>query len=128
MRGDRTLLDGSDARSESAMRSRPACAVPKPSRDGRNTIANQQRLRQPLRQPTMARLLQRRSSPDASCHRCVVDGGCMLRHRLGSALPMSHLDVRKGDGGALLQRGHWGVSPTADSVKCEGTEKAKGVA
>jgi hypothetical protein len=40
-RRSETLLDGSDARSESAMRSRPACAMPKPSRDGCNTIENQ---------------------------------------------------------------------------------------
>ena len=34
--------------------------------------------------------------------------------------------MRKGDGGALLQRGHGAWSPTADSVKCEGTEKGEG--
>ena len=37
---------------------------------------------------------QRRSSPEASSHRCVVDGGCMLRHRLGSALPMRAMGRR----------------------------------
>jgi hypothetical protein len=35
--------------------------------------------------------------------------------------------VRKSGGGTLLQRGHGAWSPTADSVKCEGTDKAKGV-
>ena len=38
-------------------------------------------------------------------------------------MPMSHLDVRKGDGGALLERGHWLEPDVADGVKCEGTEK-----
>ena len=33
--------------------------------------------------------------------------------------------MRKGDGGALLQRGHWLEPDAADGVKCEGTEKVK---
>ena len=49
----------------------------------------------------------------------------MLRHRLGSALPEGHRDVRKSDGGALLQRGHWRGADAADSVKGEGTEKRR---
>ena len=49
----------------------------------------------------------------------------MLRHRLGSALPEGHRDVRKSDGGALLQRGHWLEPDAAAGVKCEGTEKVK---
>ena len=36
---------------------------------------------------------------------------------------MSHRDMRKGDGGALLQRGHWLEPDAADGVKCEGTER-----
>ena len=64
----------------------------------------------------------RAPAPVERCHRCVVDGGCMLRHRLSSALLRSHHDVRKGDGGALLQRGHGRGADAADSVKCEGTK------
>jgi hypothetical protein len=62
------------------------------------------------------RMLQPRPTPEMSSHRCVVDGGCALPHWLGSALPRSHRDVRKGDGGALLQRGHGAWSPTLQTA------------
>ena len=60
---------------------------------------------------------------EAVPHRCVADGGCTLRNRLGSALPRSHRDASKGDGGALLHI-IWGVEPdVCRRLKCEGPEK-----
>jgi hypothetical protein len=126
MRDDPTLEDRPDVQSESAMRCRPACAVPQPSRDGCNTIAHQQRLRQPLGQSIVAhapaKVVAGRELPRLRC-----------RWRLCATAPAWK---RAAGGASRRAQGRWrsaaaarplAWTPTADSVKCEGTEKARGV-
>jgi hypothetical protein len=127
MRGDRTLSDGSHARSESAVHCRPACAMPKPSRDGRNTIANQQRLRRHC-----ASLLWRACSVEVVAGRELPSLRCARRlHATAPAWqraaeePSRRAQERWRNAAAARP---WGVEPDgADGVKCERTEKARGV-
>jgi hypothetical protein len=123
MRGDRTLSDRSDAQSESAMRCRLAYAVPKPSRDGRNTIANQQRLRQPLRQSIVARLLRggrrRTRAPIAALCTAAACYGTGLETHCREAIGTQARAMAERCCSAGMGRGADG----ADGVKCEGAEK-----
>ena len=58
-----------------------------------------------------------------SCHRCVVHGGCALRHRVMCAAeePSRRTQGRRRSAAAARP---WGVELDAtDGVKCEGAEK-----
>jgi hypothetical protein len=126
MRDDPTLEDRPDVQSESAMRCRPACAVPKPSRDGCNTIENLEHCASLCANPSWracsVEVVAGRELPSLRC-----------RRRMHATAPAWQRDANEPSrraqerwrSAAAARPLAW--SPTADSVKCEGTDKAKGV-